>query len=182
VIAHELGHFILHHNPDQFSICNESAFVDWHGHRPQEKEANEFAAELLMPNHLYRDEAKFREMNAEAIDDLSGIFEVSFTAAAIRYVDLDVAPCAVIYTREGEIRWFRTSGSFPYNWVPVGTDAKAFSGAGEYFRNGSVSEEPEVTACEEWFEDDYATVEGDCLEQCVKMPNHNAVLSLIWLP
>jgi hypothetical protein len=181
VIAHELGHFVLHKEPEKFSICNEQAFVDWHGHRPHEKEANVFAAELLMPNRLYREEAQFREMNAETIDELREIFDVSFTAAAIRYVDLDVVPCAVVCTRDGEIQWFRTSDSFPYDWVPVGTDARPYSGAGEYFRNGSVSDEPEVTACEEWFEDDYRTVEGDCLEQCVTMPNHNSVLSLIWL-
>jgi hypothetical protein len=107
---------------------------------------------------------------------------VSFTSAAIRYVELDVAPSAVVFSQEGEIRWFRASDSFPYSWIPVGREARDITGAGRYFQDGEVSGEPEPTARQAWFEDDRATVEGDCLGQCVKMPSYNAVLSLIWQP
>lgn len=182
VIAHELGHFLLHRDPERLAVCDEEALVDWHGRRPPEKEANDFAAELLMPKDLFREEARWREMNADTIDTLKSVFEVSFTSAAIRYVELDVAPSAVVFSQDGQIRWSRSSDSFPYDWIPPRRKVREITGAAEYFRNGEVSGEPEVTPCEAWFEDDHTTVEGECLEQCITMPNHDAVLSLIWKP
>jgi hypothetical protein len=182
VIAHELGHFLLHREPARFDFCDEEALIDWHGNRPHEKEANVFAAELLMPKDLFRDEAGWREMSADTIETLKNVFEVSFTSAAIRYVELDVAPSAVVFSQDGEIRWSRSSDSFPYGWIPHGRKVREITGAGEYFRNGEVSEDPEITPCEVWFEDEHTTVEGECLEQCITMPNYNAVLSLIWQP
>jgi hypothetical protein len=182
VIAHELGHFLLHREPGGLDLCDEDALVDWHGNRPQEEEANVFAAELLMPKDQFRDEAGWREMGADTIDALKGTFQVSFTSAAIRYVELDVTPSAVVFSQNGEIRWFRASDSFPYSWIPVGQEVREVTGAGRYFWDGEVSDEPEPTACEAWFEDEGTTVEGNCLEQCVAMPNYNAMLSLIWQP
>lgn len=54
-IAHELGHWILHRdlflcNPDLYPILRRSA--DPNRSDPLEKEANKFAANLLVPEHL----------------------------------------------------------------------------------------------------------------------------------
>jgi len=46
-VAHEIGHLLLGHT----SICNRSTSLD-----PQEIEANEFAAELLMPLQMLKKE------------------------------------------------------------------------------------------------------------------------------
>jgi Zn-dependent peptidase ImmA (M78 family) len=53
-ISHELGHFELHESVDPVRLCNDKDFL-WYGKtNPEEKEANEFAAELLMPEFLFQ--------------------------------------------------------------------------------------------------------------------------------
>src|SRR5205807_9359977 len=55
VIAHELGHLLLGHGSDILKLCDEGDLLEWaKGQRPYENEANEFAAELLMPEDLDR--------------------------------------------------------------------------------------------------------------------------------
>ena len=48
VIAHELGHFLRHPELDQFRLCTDADMGTWYRAGP-EQEANDFAAELLMP-------------------------------------------------------------------------------------------------------------------------------------
>src|SRR4029079_2632757 len=52
VVAHELGHFIRHPDVDQFALCTDVALSAWYEGSGREGEANDFAAELLMPEEL----------------------------------------------------------------------------------------------------------------------------------
>ena len=78
-LAHEFGHYILHRNRinnkhEDYILLRDNEYT------PMEREANEFAAELLMP------ENKFRNCVNEGITkikDLAQEFQVS--ATAIRY-------------------------------------------------------------------------------------------------
>lgn len=78
-LAHEIGHVVLGHH-------NGGVITDFYRGRTsghfdqQEKEANEFAAELLMPREL------FTELWASSTseEELSVVFGVSVTAAAVR--------------------------------------------------------------------------------------------------
>lgn len=92
-IAHELGHFFLHLDKtgNQTIICLKDEF-DW-----LETEANNFAAELLMPREMFLLELlklleKYRkpleDCKARVIQGLSDIFEVPFEAAKIRVKEL----------------------------------------------------------------------------------------------
>lgn len=180
VIAHELGHFLLHRKRSQYPICDESAFLDWHRSRPHETEANVFAAELLMPGNLFCYAAAGTTMSAETIELLSGLFEVSFTSAALRYTELDIVPCAVVYSQDREIKWYRCSDSFRYSYIPVGKKVSPISGAGEYFEKDINTREAEKTLFEAWFADDNLVLNEYCYEQCIIMPSYNGVLSLIW--
>jgi Zn-dependent peptidase ImmA (M78 family) len=48
-VAHEIGHLVLGHLKKTYDIA------DFTSSDPEEKEANEFAAELLIPTHLLKD-------------------------------------------------------------------------------------------------------------------------------
>lgn len=181
VIAHELGHFHLHRSDEGYALCNERAFVDWHGGRPHETEANEFAAELLMPRPLFRSAARATLPNLSTINELSGGFRTTRMATAFRYVELDLAPCAIIYSEAGTIEWFNCSDSLPCGFVPVGNEVSPNSGAGEYFNNGTTSESPEPTPVEAWFGDDDLDTTLPCWEQCLPMPRYEGILSLLWI-
>ena len=90
-IAHEIGHLLLHKNEDlhideRFPIGfrNEASS---RASDPAEIEANQFAAELLMPSHLLTGDLKAlsRETDPEAaVADLAARYEVSEQAMAIR--------------------------------------------------------------------------------------------------
>lgn len=73
-IAHELGHLLLHPLGEEF---RDTKFLG----TPQEVEANRFAAELLMPEPMIYEFAKWADYDAEKLADL---FVVSKVAMQIR--------------------------------------------------------------------------------------------------
>lgn len=85
-IAHELGHFLLRHH-DRFHIDlglgpedGNAPFHDWR----LEREANDFAAHLLMPATLVRERFK----RSSSVPELAADFGVSELAMGYRLVDL----------------------------------------------------------------------------------------------
>ena len=179
VAAHELGHYELHADEPVF-VCDQAAFLDWHRRRPAETEANRFAAELLMPRAGFLTDGRASPTSFEVIGDLAETRRVSLTAAAFRYVHLDIAPSAIVFSRRGQIEWSVVSTSLPLQYVGPRRPVHRDSGAGEYFRTGRTSLSPEWTPVEAWFLDD-SLVRGDrYLEQCRPMPSYEACLSLIW--
>jgi Zn-dependent peptidase ImmA (M78 family) len=94
-IAHELGHFVLHsaHSP-VFIDKTYLAYRDGRsstGENRREREANAFAAALLMPHKLVRkivDRQKFDLADDAYVETLANLFEVSKQAMTIRIVNL----------------------------------------------------------------------------------------------
>ena len=70
-VAHEIGHFLLCHT------TNDSAF-DLDSKKPEEVEANQFAAELLMPLEMFKKDFKAGMTSA---DDLGKKYNVSKESA-----------------------------------------------------------------------------------------------------
>ena len=91
-IAHELGHYFLHPNKD--------AFVDFRDNKngiartPREREANMFAAALLMPRAVLLRDFKAMARNGFSDDDLPVLakrFSVSEDAMRFRLINLNMA-------------------------------------------------------------------------------------------
>ncbi len=95
-IAHEVGHYILHRADTTLFIDERyfSAFRDQRsssGADPKEREANAFAASLLMPTHLVRREIehqRFDLADEDALSSLAATFQVSVQAMAFRLSNL----------------------------------------------------------------------------------------------
>lgn len=85
-IAHELGHFVLHHRAQHFieygvgqAVDGEHPNYDWQN----ERDANAFAAELLMPErHVRRDAAEL------SLTRLARRYKVSHEAMSFRLANL----------------------------------------------------------------------------------------------
>ena len=77
-IAHEIGHFVLHSN-------TQNRFDQYHKYTPtelvKEREANDFAGELLMPKYKFVE--MFNELKGE-IKKIADYFGVSRQAAEYR--------------------------------------------------------------------------------------------------
>jgi Zn-dependent peptidase ImmA (M78 family) len=92
-IAHELGHHLIH-GPKAASnvMTEEGEFVYFRdntsesGEVEQEREANQFAADLLMPRDLLKTlvPTKIKMTDETSIRKLAVKFDVSFTAMSIR--------------------------------------------------------------------------------------------------
>ncbi len=96
-IAHELGHFLLHSKTASSNVFVDPApvfFRDEHsstGSDFQEIQANAFAAELLMPASLLKEELRGGRIDAfddDAIKKIADRFGVSIQALSIRLTNL----------------------------------------------------------------------------------------------
>jgi Zn-dependent peptidase ImmA (M78 family) len=107
-LAHELGHFFIdeHRNalragraPAHPSVC------EYESKNPAELEADCFASNLLLPRSRFLNRARSAGVGLEAILGLAREFGTSITSAAIRYADLEVAPCLVIKWSKAGYSW-----------------------------------------------------------------------------
>lgn len=176
-VAHELGHFLLHRArlPE---FCQEVDFHAWQSSRPLEQEANVFATELLLPTEMVRPLCEVDEVDFAPARHISARFDVSLTAAAIRFVTFCPGPVALAMSDARHVRWSWPNpawqGTLPRNGDPL----HARSLAARVLRQGVSLEEDSVDA-DSWL--DEPDVDAEIVEYVVKMPSLGAALSLLWL-
>lgn len=83
--AHELAHFYLHHDGDELEFLDLRSTI----RTPLEREADIFAAELLMPERVLRDE--HASLLFPTIEELARRFGVSRQAMQIRLANLGLS-------------------------------------------------------------------------------------------
>ena len=83
-ISHELGHFIKHRN--QHDSFKDSTFFRNGDSNHIEREANKFAAELLMPKKAFDE---FIQNISSTVEDIGKHFQVSSMAVRIRAKELN---------------------------------------------------------------------------------------------
>lgn len=90
-IAHELGHFVKHR--DKYMISGSSTpdlvFFRDNSIDPVEKEANDFAADLLMPKDIFISKIK---SGCNTLEKLSTAFQLSTSAVKYRAYKLGLIP------------------------------------------------------------------------------------------
>lgn len=178
VLAHELGHFELHADSPVFA-CDAAAFTVWNQRRPEEYEANVFAAEVLMPVLAFRETARDLPPEIDSVRLLARRFGATLSATAIRCANLGVWPCAVAFTQDGLISWVCTSDDYPYRRARRGA-VHPYSGANEFYQGRAVTANPALTPVSAWFTDDGAGLDEQHFEACLTMSRLNCTLSLIW--
>jgi Zn-dependent peptidase ImmA (M78 family) len=99
-IAHELGHYFL---PGHIDAIDGLLNGDIHKSKagsfssdPYEKEADYFAAELLMPEPLFSSAIKGIDHGLTGIEHLSNLCRTSLTTTAIQYAKYCAIPTAII--------------------------------------------------------------------------------------
>ena len=97
-VAHELGHYFLPGHIEAVSTTehfhlSQAGFVS--GDR-YEKEADHFAARLLMPQRLFKEAVLTANEGLEGIEELSETCKTSLTATAIRYTECVEYPMAIV--------------------------------------------------------------------------------------
>lgn len=116
-IGHELGHWI--HHRGRSSICRSSDIGNPGAASQLEKQADRFAADLLMPRFLFcRSAAQLKRPDFEGIDMLATTFTTSRLATALRCVDIDSWPAVLVCHGPSGRRWFKRADSVPDDWFP----------------------------------------------------------------
>lgn len=113
--AHELGHFEMHRNLQPIFSDTEEDLMNWYKAGPQEMEANEFAAEFLMPSEFFYKECFIvKNFGPSVIEHLSKRFMVSKTAAILKFVLRGNHPVIIVYCKDNKMKWWKRSEDFRY--------------------------------------------------------------------
>lgn len=123
-LGHELGHFLLPRHGHSMTCtkqdlnARENAKLD--NYNRIESEANQFSAELLMPNSLCKKQKEFNSYpSIVGITNIAEHFDVSFQASAIRFADIHDCPIALIISKNNRVVFGYKRNDFPF-WLKVG--------------------------------------------------------------
>jgi Zn-dependent peptidase ImmA (M78 family) len=109
-VGHELGHWMRDRGKSLLAGC-ASTDMDkaWNQEqKTSETSANEYAANLLLPRHMFGPRAKDLPITLEATSSLAAEFQTSLTATAIRLVTLGTHMGIVsCFERQGRCWFYR---------------------------------------------------------------------------
>lgn len=115
-IAHELGHW--HHHRGKCLSCRADEYQPKNALSP-ERIADNYAADLLMPNYLFHSLARqYKGLNFKTVDVLAETFNTSQTATAIRLIETNYFPALLVSHGPNGRRWFIRAKSVPEKWFP----------------------------------------------------------------
>ncbi|MDM8555830.1 ImmA/IrrE family metallo-endopeptidase [Desulfococcaceae bacterium HSG7] len=177
-IAHELGHFELH-SSSQLKICSEKDMFVWNENKSQELEANDFAGNLLMPEFIFADHVNeaFPQMNT--IKSLADEFRTTLTATTLRYIQISSEPCAVAFSKDGIIQWYKKSKSFNYH-VKAGEKLSPDSYAFDFFQGDNLPNGLNEVPVNAWIAGNFSE-DDEIMEHSVELHQYNTVISLLWI-
>lgn len=112
-VAHEFGHYLLHRTLDQNFNCTQSKILGFDNNSAGiiEREANIFASYLLMPIDDFRKQVGNNKMSLELLAHCAHRYNVSMTAASIKWAQFTDEAAVVVVARDGFILWAATSQS-----------------------------------------------------------------------
>jgi len=182
VLGHEIGHFILHKNAGNLFSDTTLTLSEWYKKGLQEQQANTFASELLMPEHLFRKKVEGKTLNIGLIKDISHYFGTSLLATFLRYATLGKYPVMIVLIDNGIVKWKQQSDDFPFKYLPLNSKVPPWTVAGDYFKKGQLEEDPEEVDAIEWFPEDFQIKyksDWKLWEQCYKVSD-NCIVSCLW--
>ncbi len=185
-IAHELGHLELHRTKSDLWVCKSGHIDDGRtrsAKQPEEQEANEFAAALLLPDHLLGPLCEDTDPCLGLVAELSDTFDTSWTATAIRYMRFCEAPAALVFSEKGRIRWFERSEAFKQLglWVKVRDSLDPSTQAATV--QGMASSTRQITSVDPlaWFESGPHAQDVTIQEESWYLRSYDSVLTMLWV-
>lgn len=182
--AHELGHYEMHRNLYPVFSDTEEDLMNWYKAGPQEMEANEFAAEFLMPSEVFFKECLGKKFGPDVIEHLANRFQVSKTAAILKFVKRGNHPVVVVFSKNDKMKWFKPSTDFRYfleferdKDLPTGSVAhELFTTSKTYVGN----ERKQPIWKSDWFRMKDDERDTAFFEYCLHARSFNYTISIIW--
>ena len=183
--AHELGHYEMHRNLQPIFSDTEEDLMNWYKAGPNEMEANEFAAEFLMPSEKFHKECEKKIFGPDVIEHLANYFQVSKTATILRFVKRGNHPVFIIYCKDNKMKWWKKSDDFyHYSLFESNQIPPTGSVAYELFTTKKIYTGDELKQDiykSDWFRmrDDDET-DTKFFEYCLFVKSYNYSISVIW--
>jgi len=175
-ISHELGHFFLDHIHSLRKICSDENMLSWHS-SDMETQANFFAGELLMPKTIFSKYCDVKEVKFIPVKNAMNIFKTSLTATAIRFVRFCPEQCAIIFSKNGKIKWcYKSKDWLPFININKLLDKRSL--AYDFFVGNKMHLDPEEVAANAWF-DERGIYE--VVEHSIPSRNFGFTLTLLWI-
>jgi Zn-dependent peptidase ImmA (M78 family) len=185
--AHELGHYFLdwHRHALEHGVPAHGSSSDFQSPSAIEREADLFAANLLLPREKLKGAARAR-IDAAEVQRLATLFGTSLSATAIRCALLDTSPLIVMGWTTAGRKWCWSSGQ--YRWLAN----KAYKAAERLVRESATWQTLEApsknsgsnptrgTTLSAWFPGVFAGSSSDevMLEECISLGRHGALTIL----
>ncbi len=177
-LGHELGHYMLPRHGHKMQcgiedlITKESKTLS--NKQKIEFEANQFSAEILMPQKHFRSYKGYN--SSPSIDCLiaqANDFDVSFEAGAQRYCKLHDEPVAIVFSLNNIVRYSCKSTEFPF-WITPGKNDPVPPGSPtrKASNNSENSTYSDSALSSTWIGDDkYFLTPEDIIEEVYVMQN-----------
>ena len=107
-LGHEFGHYLLHRKVREEGFqCCQAEMLDYESaeSRKFESEANKFASYLLMPAKDFRDQIEGQIVTLDLLGHCADRYGTSFTATALKWVELTDQAALLAVARDGFICW-----------------------------------------------------------------------------
>lgn len=182
VLAHELGHYEMHKSLLSIHADDQKSLSEWRDNIRYEVEANQFAAELLMPEELFKQEVFRKQFSFLLIEYLSNRFQTTKTSTLIRYSNLGDHPIALIFSEKGIIKWTRITEDFVLQYIPQKVMVPINTVAYDFFQGRGLPQKPEKVRAVDWFSEDFNISQfqyWEFYEQCYQVSN-DGLLSCVW--
>lgn len=175
-LAHELGHWNFHRG--KTFECRIDEGSDSASKNIEEREADEYAADLLMPEYMFKPMAlSLKRPDFNTIEDLSNAYNTSLTATAFRVATTSSWPVMLVCHNQRGRAWYKRSKDIPDKWIPkkeLDPDSIAF--------DRLFGKEPRVRAqkipADVWF-GHYSAKEFELYEDAIHISD-GVVLTLLW--
>lgn len=179
-LAHEIGHFAIPSHSEESTTfkCLDADVGLGRSVGRVEREANEFAAELLMPWGSFRRSMADSEPTFEDIYSLAVAYDVSVTACAIHYVRSSREACALVCTERGRIIWSNSSRTFRHALPPWGSPVPAGTVARFVWSGEKPNHSPERVHRASWVQ---AREDVEEVLESTFRPGPRQLMSLLWL-
>ena len=132
-----------------------------------------------MPDFLFRPRCQKRAPSLSVIEQLAEDFRTTLTATALRYVAFCPERCAVVFSQDRCIRWYKPTADFAFH-IPVHDTLDPYSLAVEFFDGKTIPDRMETVDASTWLRGRYRS-NAMIKEESRSLPRYNAVLSLLWI-
>jgi len=180
-LAHEFGHYLLHRIKYPEGIrCGDQQVIRWDSELGKvEYQANQFAANLLMPLDDYRRQIDPKsKISLDLISFCANRYNVSLIAATLRWLAFTQRRAVLVVSRDGYILWAKSSNKalksgayFRTSRGPISIPEASLANRRTHL---STSSPEEMIPAGVWFRE-------PCHESCITSDQYDFVISILQL-